>query len=183
LVPAFTTSVSAKVTARVRNFFDLAWAFGDPDVISSTGKTSKVTFAGRQVPVGDWMVTPYRVGPDGKKAAKRVPAHVTMMALTAPFDPAVSSPAGDLWLESTNKKATLAPRLALPGQTITIPVRIDPKGAPGRVISGTIYLSSLSRNPGSLNFNPFIGGFGDLEHLPTASNVVAFHYAYTIAAP
>jgi hypothetical protein len=181
LVPSGTTSLSAKVTAPARNFFDLSWAFGDPDVISSTGKTSTATFAAPQVPNGIWVATPNRVDPDGSKPTKPVRAHVTMRALTAPFDPAITAPTGDLWLRSTNKKAALHPRLAKPGQKITIDVRIDPKGAPGTVVSGTIYISSVSFNPGNFVDN-FI--FGESEDLfTTGSNVVAFHYAYTIAAP
>ena len=180
LVPSGTTGLSAKVIASARNFFDLSWAFGDPDVISSAGKTSTAAISARQVPNGDWVVTPYLVGPDGKKPTKPVRAHVTMRALTAPFDPTITSPTGDLWLRSTNKKAALAPLLIKPGQKITIPVRIDPKGAPGRVVSGTIYVSSVSFNPGNLAYN-FL--FGELEDFfPTASKVAAFHYAYTIAA-
>ena len=143
------------MTAPVRKqFFDLSWAFGDPDVISSTGKTSTATFAAPQVPNGIWVATPNRVGPDGSKPTKPVRAHVTMRALTAPFDPTITAATGDLWLRSTNKKAALHPRLAKPGQKITIGVRIDPKGAPGTVVSGTIYVSSVSFNPGqSLAYN------------------------------
>ena len=181
LVPSGTTRVSAKVTAPAKQFFDLSWAFGDPDVISSTGKTSTATFAAPLVPNGIWVATPNRVGPDGSKPTKPVRAHVTMRALTAPFDPTITAPTGDLWLRSTNKKAALHPRLAKPGQKITIGVRIDPKGAPGTVVSGTIYISSVSFNPGSLAYNFIFGESEDL--LPTGSNVIAFHYAYTIAAP
>jgi hypothetical protein len=181
LVPSATTRVSAKVTAPARNFFDLSWAFGDPDVISSTGRTSTATFAAPQVPNGIWVATPYRVGPGGAKPAKPVRAHVTMRALTAPIDPAITAPTGDLWLRSTNKKAALHPRLAKPGQKVTIAIRIDPKGAPGTVVSGTIYISSVSFNPGNFAYN-FL--FGESEDLFTnGSNVAAFHYAYTIAAP
>ncbi|HEY3903028.1 MAG TPA: S8 family serine peptidase [Streptosporangiaceae bacterium] len=181
LVPSGTTSLSAKVTAPARNYFDLSWAFGDPDVISSTGKTSTATFAAPQVPNGIWVATPNRVGPDGSKLTKPVRAHVTMRALTAPFDPAITAATGDLWLRSTNKKAALHPRLAKPGQKITIGVRIDPKGAPGTVVSGTVYISSVSFNPGNLVDNFLFGESEDL--FSTGSNVVAFHYAYTIAAP
>jgi hypothetical protein len=104
-----------------------------------------------------------------------------MRALTAPFGPTITAPTGDLWLLSTNKKAALHPRLAKAGQKINIPVRIDPKGAPGTVVSGTIYVSSVSFNPGNFPYN-FIFGEAEDEFL-TGSNVVAFHYAYTIGAP
>jgi hypothetical protein len=127
------------------------------------------------------VATPYRVGPGGAKPAKPVRAHVTMRALTAPIDPAITAPTGDLWLRSTNKKAALHPRLAKPGQKVTIGVRIDPKGAPGTVVTGTIYISSVSFNPSNFIYNFLFGESEDL--FTTGSNVVAFHYAYTIAAP
>jgi len=183
LVPTETTRLSAKVTSSVRNFFDLSWTFGDPDIISSTGKTSTATFSAPSIPAGDWVVTPYRFGPDGNKPAVPVRAHATLRALTAPLDLTVSSPTGDLWRQSTNKKYVASPALVKPGQTVTIPVRIDPKGAPGTVVSGTIYISAVSFDPGSFAYDPVFGGLGTENFLPALSNLAAFHYAYTIAAP
>ncbi len=180
LVPSSTTRLSARVTAHVRNFFDLFWTIGDPDVASSAGKTSVATFSAPQVPDGDWAIGPYRVGPDGKKGVGERLAHLSMRALTAPFDTTISSPTGDLWRQSTNRKAAFQPRLVKPGQKITIAVRIDPKGAPGTVVSGTIYIATASLNLGVLADDPtFLISGPDV--LPTASNVAAFHYAYTIA--
>ncbi|HET7012598.1 MAG TPA: S8 family serine peptidase [Streptosporangiaceae bacterium] len=178
LVPSGTVGIAAKVAAPAPNFFGLSWALGDPDVISSTGKTSTAEFSAPEVPNGFWAVTPYRVGPDGSKLTKPVRAHVTMRALTAPFDPTITSPTGDLWLQITSK-AALHPRFAKPGQKITIDVRIDPKGAPGKAVSGTIYISTISFNSSNLAYDFLLGEFE--AFLPTGSNVAAFHYAYTIA--
>jgi hypothetical protein len=61
-----------------------------------------------------------------------------------------------------------------------VAVRVDPKGTAGTAISGTIYVSSVSFKPGKLTFD-FL--FGSEYLFPTASNVVAFHSACTIAAP
>ncbi|HET7012599.1 MAG TPA: S8 family serine peptidase [Streptosporangiaceae bacterium] len=182
VVPSRTIRLSAKVAAPVRNFFDLSWTFGDPDVVSSTGKTSMATFSAPQVPDGGWGIGAYRVGPDGKKHQKPVRARLSMRALTEPFDTTISSPTGDLWRRSTNLNAVFDPRLVKPGQQITIPVRINPKGAPGTVVSGTIYVASVSLNPSALAYDP-VFGFFSADVLPTASNVAAFHYAYTIAGP
>jgi hypothetical protein len=106
-----------------------------------------------------------------------------MRALTAPLDPRVSSPTGDLWRKSTNKKYAVFPRLVKAGQTVTIRVRIDPKGAPGTVVSGTIYISAVSFDPGSFAYDPVFGGLGTENFLPALTNLAAFHYAYTIGAP
>jgi hypothetical protein len=177
LVPAHTTGLTATVTAPRRNFFDLTWPFGDPDLISTTGRTSKVNFIAPDVPNGDWAVTPYLRGPDGKKGDKPVQAHVTVKAVTAPIDPAISAPTGDLWLSSTNRNNSFAPYLVQPGQTITIPVTITPRGPAGAVVSGTIYLSAVCFNSSLVNDNG-----GGLPLYPTSNDLAAFHYRYTIRA-
>jgi len=174
LVPPFTTRLSATVTAPKPNFFEFSWPFGDPGVLSSTGKISKATLLAPDIPAGDWTVQPYLHGPDGKKGVRQVQAHASATAVMAAIDPAVSSPTGDLWSGVTNRNATLTPYFVQPGQTITIPVRITPRGAVGSVVSGRVYVSDVSFNPGLLDS---IGLFGIF---PTASNVASFAYRYTI---
>jgi hypothetical protein len=175
LVPAHTTGLSATVTAPHPNFFDLTWPFGDPDLISTTGKTSKVKFTAPDVPNGDWAVTPYLHGPDGKKGDKLVTAHSAVTAVTAPIDPALSAPTGDLWLGSTNRNSGFAPYVVRPRQTITIPVKIAPRGPVGTVVSGTVYVSAVCFNSFLVNDDG-----GELPLYPTSSDVAAFRYSYTI---
>jgi hypothetical protein len=176
LVPSLTTALRATVTAPAVNFFDLTYPFGDPDLISTTGKTSTVSFApsSADIPGGDWTVTPFLKGPDGKKGAKSVTANVTLKAVTAAIDPTVSAPTGDLWQGSTNPNAAFTPYVVEPGQSVTIPVTITPQGASGAVVTGSIYIADSSFNPGLLTFD---GVFGSA---PTASNVARFSYTYTI---
>jgi hypothetical protein len=176
LVPTLTTSLSAKVTAPAANFFDLSWSYGDPDVISSTGKTSAVTFApaADDIANGDWSVTPFLKGPDGAKGAKAVNANIFVTAEAPPIDPAVTSPTGDLWQGSTNPNAGFTPYVVEPGGSVTIPVTITPEGAPGTQVTGTLYVADSSFNPGLLTE---AGLFGDF---PVASNVAAFPYSYTV---
>ncbi len=176
LVPSLTTSLRATVTAPAVNFFDLTYPFGDPDLISSTGKTSTVSFtrSSAEIPNGDWTVTPFLKGPDGKKGAKTVTANVTLKAVTAAIDPTVSAPTGDLWQGSTNPNSAFTPYVVLPGQSVTIPVTITPLGTSGTVVTGSIYIADSSFNPGLVTFD---GVFGSA---PTASNVARFGYTYTI---
>jgi hypothetical protein len=174
LVPSQTTRVSAQVTAPAAQFFDLSYPFGDPDLISSFGKTSSVGFASPNVPDGSWYVTPFLVGPTGATAAKNVTASVSVSATTAAFDPAVSSPTGDMWLSSLNASAGFTPYVVNPGQSVTIPVTITPSGAAGSTVSGTLYLDDSSVPPGGVTYNEIPGQW------PDGSEVAAFPYSYTI---
>jgi hypothetical protein len=174
LVPSHTTALKATVTSTAPLFFDFSWPFGDPDLISSSGKTATGSFSASDLPVGDWTVTPFLVGPTGKNAAKSRQATVSMTATSAAFDPTVSSAAGDLWLGSVNASAGFTPYVVNPGQTITIPVTITPQGAPGSTVSGTLYLSDSSFVPGAVTYNGLTGNF------PEGSDVAAFSYSYTI---
>ena len=174
LVPSQTTQVSARVAAPKAQFFDLSYPFGDPDLISSFGKTSNVSFASPGVPAGDWTVTPFLVGPTGASAAKNVTASISVSATTAAFDPAVSSPTGDMWLSSLNASAGFTPYVVNPGQSITIPVTIRPVGAAGTTVSGTLYLDDSSVPPGAVTYNELPGNY------PEGSEVAAFPYSYTI---
>jgi hypothetical protein len=176
LVPPETTRLSAKVTAKAANFFDLSYPFGDPDLISSTGKTSSLTFSANDIPNGDWSITPFLKGPDGAKGAKTVNANVSLTATTAPVDPSVSSPTGDLWAASTNVNAAFTPYLVEPGQTVTIPVTITPHGKAGTVVTGTLSFDDVWFDPGAVTSNELFGAF------PTSSTIFTRTYAYTIGS-
>ena len=174
LVPSHTTALKTTVSSSAPLFFDFTYPYGDPDVISTTGKTATGTFSASNVGAGDWTVTPFLVGPTGKKGAKNVTATVSMTATTAGFDPAVSSPTGDLWLGSTNPAAAFTPYVVNPGQSVTIPVTITPAGPHGSTVTGTIYLSDSSFNSTDVSFNQVPG------NSPAGSDVAAFPYSYTI---
>jgi hypothetical protein len=178
LVPTLTTNLSAKVAAKAVNFFDLSYPFGDPDLISSTGKTSTLSFgpASHDIPSGDWTITPFLKGPDGAKGAKPVNAFVAMTATTSQIDPAVSDPTGDLWNGATNPNAGLTPVVVEPGQSATIPLTITGHGSAGQVFSGQIFIDDVSFNPGLVTYNGLFGAF------PTASTVASFPYTYSIGS-
>lgn len=176
LVPSHTTAINATVSAPVPLLFDLSYPFGDPDLLSTTGKTATRSYAAAEVPAGDWSVTPSMIALTGKNPAKLVNANASMTATTAGFDRTVTTPTGDLWLGSTNVNAGFTPYVVNPGGSVTIPVTITPKGTPGTVVSGTLYLSDSS----------FIPGFGFIGEVGGAaaegSDVAAFPYTYTIGS-
>jgi len=177
LVPAETSKLTATVTTKTPNFFDLGWGFGDPDLMSSTGKTSSLTYApsAKDMPDGYWTVSPSLTGPDGKKAPKQESVKISVTAQTPPIDPSVVAPTGNLWKSSTNVYAGFTPVLVEPGGTTTIPVTITPKGTAGTRVSGTLYVSAVSFNPDYLSESFIL-----IDALPTTSNVAAVPYSYTI---
>src|SRR5262249_49210103 len=90
-----------------------------------------------------------------------------MAALTKVFDPAVTSPTGDLRLESLDPASTFSPAVLQPGQSVTVPVTITPSGPSGTQVSGHIYVDTfLSGVP------PYLQGSGN--------ELAAIPYAYTI---
>ncbi len=176
LVPSQTTALSSTVSSTKPLLFDMNYNFGDPDVISSlsSGDTETATLSATSIADGDWTITPFLVGPTGKSAATSVTASTSMTATTAPFDPTVSSPTGDLWLGSVNASNTFTPTVVNPGQSVTIPVTITPAGASGTKVTGTLYLDDSSVVPSIVTFNALS------TNGPEGSEVAAFPYSYTI---
>lgn len=66
LVPSHTTAIKATVSSPASLYFDVSYPFGDPDLISTTGKTATRSFSAPSVPPGNWTVTPFLTGPTGK---------------------------------------------------------------------------------------------------------------------
>ncbi|HXB48086.1 MAG TPA: S8 family serine peptidase [Streptosporangiaceae bacterium] len=174
LVPSQTTALSSTVSSRAPLFYDFTYNFGDPDVISTVGKTATASLSSASIADGDWTITPFLVGPTGKKPAKAVTARTSMTATTAAFDPAVSSPTGDLWLGSVNASNGFTPYVVNPGQSVTIPVTITPEGASGSTVTGTLYLNDASVVPSIVTFNALS------TNGPEGSEVAAFNYSYTV---
>ena len=174
LVPSHTTALKATVSSSAPLFFDFTYPYGDPDLISSIGKTASASYSASGIGAGDWTVTPFLVGPTGKTAAKNVTATTSLTATTAGFDPAVSSPTGDLWLGSANPATPFTPYVVNPGQSVSIPVTITPTGNPGSTVTGTLYVADSSFISTDLSFDDVAG------YSPEGSDVAAFPYSYTV---
>jgi hypothetical protein len=176
LVPSHTTSISSEVTASKTLIYDMSYEgeLGDPQIISSTGKTAKASFSGSPVADGLWSTTPFLKGPDGAKGFKDVTATLSMKATTAEVDPSVRSATGDLWATATSPTAGFSPYVVEPGQSTAIPVTITPEGKAGTVVTGTVYLDSASY------IGPDYWGGESQVSIPEASDVAAFPYTYTI---
>jgi hypothetical protein len=174
LVPSHTSAIKTTVSSPSPLYFDFSYPFGDPDLISSSGKTATGSYSASDIPAGDWTVTPFLVGPIGANAAKNVTATVSMTATTAGFDPTVSSPTGDFWQGSTNAANGFTPYVVNPGQSVTIPVTITPSATSGTTVSGTLYVDDFSLNTGAgTTYNELSGNY------PEGSDLAAFPYSYT----
>ena len=177
LVPTHTTSVTASANASAPIYFDYWWAFGDPDLISSSAPLSgsaSGTFTADPVVAGFWGITPFQDGPDGPNGVTPVSTQTALSATTQAFDPAVTSPTGDLWLQSVNVAALVSPSIVAPGQTVKIPVTITPSGSPGSTVSGTLYVDDLTSVTGAATNNSLT------PNVNQASDLAAIPYTYTV---
>lgn len=124
---------------------------------------------------GLWVISPFQDGPDGKKALPPVRTTTALRATAATFDATVSSPTGDLWLDSIDPSSTITPYVVDPGQSVEIPVTITPSGKSGTRVSGTIYLDDTTLAAGDVTW-----ATEAFSPAPEASDVAAFSYEYTI---
>jgi hypothetical protein len=174
MIPADTTNINETLAASTPVFFDTFWPFGDPDLMSSIADNANVNYSAGDIPAGNWTMGGFLAGPFGSQGSPGTTATASMTATTPAFDPAVTSPTGDVWLESTNPSTSLTPVTVNPGQTVTIPVTITPQGTAGSTVSGTLYLDDASIIPGTVSDNVIPLNY------PQGSQLAAFNYEYTI---
>jgi subtilisin family serine protease len=172
LIPTNTTAftATASTTGPTPIEFDSESPAGDPDIGSTVGSSVIGSFAANPIAQGLWDVAPDVVGAYAAAGAPTEPVTTTMTTTSQAFDPAVTSPTGDLWLGSIDPSAltSLSPRIVGPGQTATIPVRIKPTGPAGTTVSGTLYVDDTS----NLLFQTYAEPNGD--------EIAAFPYSYTV---
>ena len=173
LVPTQTSSVAASQAASLPAMFDFGPYPGDPDIASSSPAAGPLcsneasahyTPRGGTVTAGVWFASPSECGPY-PAAASPGSATISMVAQTKTFDPAVTSPTGDVWaLVNGASSAPFSPITMNPGQRITIPVTITPSGSSGTVVKGTLYIDTFVNAPFSF----------------TGNELAAIPYEYTI---
>ncbi len=178
LVPTNSTSINlqASTTGSRAIQFDSQTASGDPDIASTFGTTAAASFAANPIAPGAWDIAPNEYGPGGAAPGPTEPVTTSASVTTSPFDPAVSSPTGDLEADSANPATSLAefkPITVGPGETATIPVTITPTGASGTHVSGTLYLDDAA-------FFQFGSIQAAITNFPQGNQVAAIPYTYTI---
>ena len=111
VVPTGTTSLElAAATSGTEPIqFDTSTFNGDPDIGSTAALTATATFSANPVTQGLWDIAPTTVGPFGATGATPEAVDTAMAATTLEFDPAVSTPLGDMWQVSVNPASRSAP--------------------------------------------------------------------------
>ena len=171
-VPTQTSSVQTASSASLPIMEDFGPAQGDPDLFTSIGTSvsGSYTPTGGTAQPGVWFAGPGEVGPYPPGGAPAGTVSSTMTATTKPFDPAVTTAGGDVWLAAVNGLAafsSFAPVIINPGQTVVINVTITPSGPSGTVVSGQLYVDDYASS-----VPPFGQTAGD--------ELAAIPYTYTI---
>jgi subtilisin family serine protease len=172
LVPTDTTGLkdTASTTGSTPIQFDSASPGGDPDFGSPYGSSVSASFSAAVVSQGEWDIAPTVADHFKLTGAESENVTTTMVADSAPFDPWVSSPTGDLWQFAVNPNAinSLSPTVVGPGRSAMIPVTFKPEGRVGLVVRGTLYLDDYN--------NILFGAFDE----PNANQLAALSYTYKV---
>ena len=173
LVPTETSSVQVTASANLPIEFDYSpYTGGDPDLFAPPTTTNNAagsyTPAGGTVSPGLWQAILSEIGPYSSAAPAGL-ATASMTATTKAFDPAVTSPTGDLWLTAFDLAAgsSFNPVTINPGASATINVTITPAGSSGTVVRGALYV------------NDYLSSVPPYAQL-TGDELAAIPYAYTI---
>ena len=179
LVPSDTSAMTLSAHASVPLTFDWGPGIGDPDLNAvTTGDTAVGTWSDAPITSGVWLADPSEIGPYGAGPPPTAKATLSATVQTEGFDPSVTSPTGDLWLQSVDATAAVNVLTVLPGQSAVIPVTITPSAPSGQVVSGTLYVDELtevlSAAANSENFQPGQTYFQD------GTQVAALPYQYRV---
>lgn len=178
LIPAETTGLLAQAAATEPVEFDFGPYQGDPDLFGAPQANqpepgiylaSGFYSPGRgRVQAGLWQVTPAEIGPFPASGAPAGLTAVGMQAQTQAFDPAVTSPTGDFWLQALDgANHLIAPVDLQPGQSTTVNVTITPSAPSGTVVSGVLYVDSAL-------------AFVVPYNVPGGNELIALPYQYTV---
>jgi hypothetical protein len=141
---------------------------GSPDVYKSSAPQfqpvagdfmAPITVQAPEVAPGPWQTMPEQLGPFGTTGAAPSTVDIGATAFGEPFDRQVATTTGDIWSPFSTQ---YQPLTLSPGQVGTIGVQIIPRGPPGTLVSGFLYLDT---------FNPNSSSGDELAAIP---------YAYTI---
>ena len=177
IVPTQTSSVTISQTSTQPAMFTSSPFPGDPDIASSSpgagplcGDSARASYApsGGQVTAGGWSAAPSECGPYPAGAVAGT-ATETITVQAKAFDPAITSPTGDIWLQATNAQSAATAVFVNPGQTVTINVTIKPSAAAGTLVSGNVYVDT---------FDGGVPPFG----ASTGDQMAALPYEYTVGS-
>jgi subtilisin family serine protease len=161
LVPTNTSALAVAAQGTVPITMDVSQQFGDPDVLgASFGNNSVAVHTNPELAPGFEVAFPDATGPFTTGTTGTV--NLAAVALTNPFDSAVSASSGDIWAASVDPNATYSPLSLGPGQTGTITLTITPNAPKGTVVRGFLGVDT---------FNLAVDGGDELVNIP---------YSYTV---
>jgi hypothetical protein len=148
LVPTNTNALIVAAQATEPITMDAQEQFGDPDVPGISFNDNAVAAAvAPEIAPTFWVADPEATGPFTTATTGSV--NLAAVALTNPFDSAVTSTSGDAWATTVNPSAPYSPLTLDPGQTGTITLTITPNAAKGTVVHGFIGVDTLDLATGS----------------------------------
>jgi hypothetical protein len=142
LVPTRTALLDVVARGTVPITMDVSWLFGDPDVLgNSSADRSAASLSAPEVAPGFFFASPQATGPFASGTTGTV--NLTAVAKTNPFDPAVTSTTGDVWVLSVKAGAPYSPITIKPGGKGTITLTITPSAPKGTVIHGFVSIDTI----------------------------------------
>jgi hypothetical protein len=168
-VPTETSQLQENLTSTVPVDFDSEYFPGDPDIEGVTSGDSASSTITSPISPGLWTLFPSEVGPYPASGAPPATASATVTATTRTFDPAVTSPTGDLWSAFNGVTSGFSPVYVPAGGSATIPVTITPSGSAGSTVSGTLFVDDVT-----------IAGLYVGFDNPDGDEIAAIPYTYTI---
>jgi hypothetical protein len=151
--------------------FDFEPFPGDPDEVSSSGRTATATYplgpAVTPVTQGLWFTVPAEVGPYPARGAAATTVTAAMSAVTQQFDTSATPSTGDFWRFAVTPLAATATYNLFPvnpGQTRTMTLTVKPSAPAGTVVQGMLYIDD----------------FVDSLQFLSGSQLVAVPYSYTV---
>ena len=144
LVPTDTNQLIGISQATMPIFFDFNSDNNDPEALGFPfGNNSVAQLADPEVAPGQFWAASEPTGPFSGPVAGS--ANITMMAITNPFDSAVSASTGDIWAQTVNASAPYTPMTLDPGQSGTITLTITPNAPKGTVVRGFIAVDTFNQ--------------------------------------
>jgi hypothetical protein len=143
LIPTNTSALVIGAQGTVPITMDASWNFGDPDFLGlSFGNNSVAALSAPEIAPGFWFGIPEATGPFTTGTTGTV--NLGAVAVSNPFDSAVTSTSGDAWAQSVNAAAPYSPVTLAPGQSGTITLTITPNAPKGTVVRGFIGVDTLN---------------------------------------
>lgn len=163
LVPTQSSAYAVQGSATRPAFFDtFPVQTTAPDVESTFGTSPKAGITATELSPGVWGASAGEIGPFGADPAPKGTINLTASVSTLAFDDTVSTPTGDYWRQSIDRKATVEPVVLPPGASATLRISITPHAKRGTVVDGRLFVDTE---------NPVTASGSELAVLP---------YRYTV---